>query len=202
MALPSYRVLNIADIHKECWRNGGGMTRQIASGDGWRISLATIAFNGRFSAFSGTHRQSILLQGDPIELCALNHHVLLQRSTVTQYRGDLAWECKLQGAQASVLNVICEPARATATLELGRELSSNDSGSFSALLPINCSAKCVNHTSNLSVVVPHGHALLSNANDVSWSCSVLSDSETPSSSSLIRIHIQLSETPADQQSND
>lgn len=58
------------------WKNGGGLTREIAvmpPGAGmadftWRVSVAEIAQDGPFSAFPGVDRQILLLQGAGVRL--------------------------------------------------------------------------------------------------------------------------------------
>lgn len=58
------------------WKNGGGETREIAAfppGAGfddfdWRLSIATIAEDGAFSAFPGIDRTLILLSGNGVAL--------------------------------------------------------------------------------------------------------------------------------------
>ncbi|AXC51063.1 HutD family protein [Paracoccus suum] len=58
------------------WRNGGGITHEIAAGpegaslDGfdWRLSMAEVASDGPFSVFAGVDRTLTLLAGDGISL--------------------------------------------------------------------------------------------------------------------------------------
>lgn len=58
------------------WKNGAGSTTELAvypAGAGfadfdWRVSLATIARSGPFSAFPGIERSLALVAGDPVQL--------------------------------------------------------------------------------------------------------------------------------------
>ena len=56
------------------WKNGGGLTREIlkvpaaADAFAWRLSLATIAAPGPFSAFDGYDRALALVRGAGVEL--------------------------------------------------------------------------------------------------------------------------------------
>lgn len=57
------------------WKNGGGVTRELAraelpdgSGFAWRLSMADIEQPGPFSDFKGYRRQLILLDGTGLEL--------------------------------------------------------------------------------------------------------------------------------------
>ena len=69
----SLRVLRPADYKRMPWKNGGGMTTELAvypSGDAydWRISIADIESNGPFSTFEGYDRYIALLEGIGMEL--------------------------------------------------------------------------------------------------------------------------------------
>jgi environmental stress-induced protein Ves len=56
------------------WRNGGGVTLEIAREPGagdvftWRLSLATVAARGPFSDFTGYQRSVTLIEGDGFKL--------------------------------------------------------------------------------------------------------------------------------------
>ena len=70
------RIVRRAELTGQPWRNGGGVTWQIAAGpDGadvarfdWRLSMAEVAADGPFSAFAGIDRTLTLLQGAGLEL--------------------------------------------------------------------------------------------------------------------------------------
>lgn len=71
----SWRVLRPADYQRMPWKNGGGMTTELAvypseANDAfdWRISIADIEKNGPFSAFEGYDRFIALLEGIGMEL--------------------------------------------------------------------------------------------------------------------------------------
>jgi len=69
---------DLATVPPTPWKNGGGATRELAcwpSGAGmhdfeWRVSVATIAAPGPFSAFAGVDRQIMLLDSDGVHLRA------------------------------------------------------------------------------------------------------------------------------------
>lgn len=75
MTLPDRRF-TLASLTPQPWKNGGGVTREIAvmpAGAGmddflWRISVAEIASSGPFSRFAGIDRQIMLLEGDGVHL--------------------------------------------------------------------------------------------------------------------------------------
>lgn len=71
----SWRVLRPADYKRMPWKNGGGMTMELAvypsdANDAfdWRISIADIETNGPFSSFEGYDRFIALLEGVGMEL--------------------------------------------------------------------------------------------------------------------------------------
>lgn len=66
-----FQVLTLADLPATPWRNGGGVTRELACGPpgatladfDWRLSLATVAADGDFSSFPGVDRVIALMEG-------------------------------------------------------------------------------------------------------------------------------------------
>lgn len=67
-----------ADLPTMLWKNGGGITREIVCqppGAGmedfdWRVSIATVASDGPFSAFPGVDRVITLLRGTGVYLAS------------------------------------------------------------------------------------------------------------------------------------
>lgn len=72
----SLNTFDRATLHASAWKNGGGVTREIAcwpQGAGmndflWRLSIATVAVSGPFSAFPGIDRVITLLDGPGVRL--------------------------------------------------------------------------------------------------------------------------------------
>lgn len=70
------RIIRFASLTPSPWKNGGGVTRQIAvspPGSGladfdWRISSAEVAADGPFSRFEGIDRRLYILEGEGLEL--------------------------------------------------------------------------------------------------------------------------------------
>lgn len=70
------RIIRFDSLTPSPWKNGGGVTRQIAvspPGSGladfdWRISSAEVAADGAFSRFDGIDRRLYILAGDGLEL--------------------------------------------------------------------------------------------------------------------------------------
>lgn len=77
-ATPGLRVLRAADARRVPWRNGRGVTEELAlappgasfeRGDfDWRVARATVAQAGPFSAFPGFERVLVVVQGAGLRL--------------------------------------------------------------------------------------------------------------------------------------
>ncbi len=113
------RVVRIVDIEEQPWKNGAGTTRQVAVGQGWRVSVAHVTKDGPFSVFEATWRHSIVIDGGALHLSCANEEVLLQSNELSSYVGDVAWDCRLQGEAATVLNIMCERDVAAADILIG-----------------------------------------------------------------------------------
>ena len=70
------RRLRLAEVPATPWKNGGGVTRQIATGGGaeggadwdWRVSLAEVSEDGPFSIFPQTDRVIAVIEGAGMDL--------------------------------------------------------------------------------------------------------------------------------------
>ena len=76
MRVQLMRLLRAANHRRMPWKNGGGVTTEIAvfpEGAGlddfeWRLSMATVASDGPFSLFAGVDRTLAVLDGEGIVL--------------------------------------------------------------------------------------------------------------------------------------
>ena len=111
------------------WKNGGGSTREIvcfppgASMDSfaWRISVATIAQPGPFSAFAGIDRKIMLLDGDGVQLVSAAagiDHTLQPRWQPFAFSGDVALDCTLLGGTSTDFNVMTRRGEWSAQVEV------------------------------------------------------------------------------------
>ncbi len=90
-------------------------------GFGWRISVATLAQSGPFSAFVGVDRQIMLLDGDGVRLhndAAQINHLLTTRWQPFAFSGDVPLDCDMQGGTSSDFNVMTRRGEWTARLEV------------------------------------------------------------------------------------
>lgn len=109
------------------WKNGGGTTRELAcqpAGAGmhdfdWRVSIATIAAAGPFSAFPGVDRVIVLLAGDGVQLRGHGVNHQLDRPLVPfAFAGDEALQCELLGGSSTDFNVMTRRGRCRADVQV------------------------------------------------------------------------------------
>ncbi|MFD5626372.1 HutD family protein [Streptomyces sp. NPDC127072] len=109
------RLLPAAERVAVPWRNGGGVTREIAAlpeGAGmeefdWRVSLAEVAADGPFSAFPGVDRILTLVEGVGMDLTVGGERRLVDsRYAPGELRGDVPTDCRLLDGPVVNLNVM------------------------------------------------------------------------------------------------
>jgi environmental stress-induced protein Ves len=101
-----------ASYRRMPWKNGGGITHEIAVGDGWRLSVATIDRDGPFSEFAGWDRTIVPIQGNGIELDVGRKTVRLDRLFVPLgFPGEAGTSCRLADGPARDFNVMTQRDR-------------------------------------------------------------------------------------------
>ena len=106
------QTVQLDHIADQPWRNGGGATRELlawpAAAD-WRlrISVATIAQSGPFSAFPGVERWFAVVQGEGVVLRWANRRVMLTTgSEPVRFEGAAAPGCDLLDGMTQDLNLM------------------------------------------------------------------------------------------------
>lgn len=113
------------------WKNGGGTTREVACwppGSGtdafeWRVSIATIASAGPFSAFPGIDRTILLLEGDGVRLVDTGRHtdhLLVEPLAPFPFPGEAAIHCSPLGGESTDFNVMARRATVQADVRVLR----------------------------------------------------------------------------------
>ena len=121
MSAPHEHV-DLRAIAPQRWKNGAGMTREIAisppganSDDfDWRISVAEIARDAPFSAFPGVDRCIVLLRGDGMRLRSVEAGIDQQLDRPHEpfhFAGDDALQASLLGGPSEDLNVMVRRGR-------------------------------------------------------------------------------------------
>jgi environmental stress-induced protein Ves len=113
-------VLRASDRAETPWKNGGGVTHEVASEPSgadlasfdWRLSIAHVATSGPFSAFPGVDRILTVLTGR-LALSAPGQigHLATPRTAPWSFPGDDAvWAMPIRGG-VDDLNLMCRRGR-------------------------------------------------------------------------------------------
>jgi len=115
------RLLQAANHRRMTWKNGAGETAEIAvfpeaaglEDFGWRVSMATVASDGPFSAFAGVDRTLSVLQGEGIALKVEGREEvrLTTGSPPYGFAADAATRARLIGGPIVDLNVMTRRGR-------------------------------------------------------------------------------------------
>jgi environmental stress-induced protein Ves len=129
------------------WKNGGGTTREIACwppGAGmddfqWRLSIATIAASGPFSAFAGVDRIITLLDGPGVRLASNDgaiDHALNRPLEPFAFPGEAAIDSTVLGEASSDFNVMTRRSLLRAQLQVPRSAASIETAAHGMLLAV------------------------------------------------------------------
>lgn len=120
------RLLRAADRVAVPWKNGGGVTREVAAfpegagfdGFDWRISIADVAAGGPFSRFPGIDRVLTVIEGRGMVLSVegLAAVDLNERSNPFAFPGDASCAAELTDGPIRDLNVMTRRGTCTAAV--------------------------------------------------------------------------------------
>ncbi|KRB27871.1 HutD family protein [Acidovorax sp. Root70] len=138
------QFLDLAATPSVPWKNGGGSTRELAcwppgagmDGFGWRVSVATIAHPGPFSAFPGVDRQIMLLEGDGVHLQgAAGHwqHALERCWQPFAFSGDEPVDCRMLGGVSTDFNLMLRRGAWNGKLEVVHDVPPPAGGAAAGL---------------------------------------------------------------------
>lgn len=133
-------VIRAAELVASPWKNGGGVTREIAShvpavwaagaaldAFVWRVSVADVATAGPFSRFDGVDRTLVLLSGAGMLLderaeqgSDVHTHALTQPLDVARFRGEAAIDARLVDGATRDFNLMVRRNAATGTFDVVR----------------------------------------------------------------------------------
>ncbi|GAA2988947.1 hypothetical protein Sfulv_13090 [Streptomyces fulvorobeus] len=111
------------------WRNGGGVTREIAvwpedagsDAFDWRISLADVADDGPFSVFPGVDRTLTVVGGEGMDLLVGGeHHIVDEPLWPYDFPGDRETVGHLLGGPVVNVNVMYRRSRTRAATAVVR----------------------------------------------------------------------------------
>jgi environmental stress-induced protein Ves len=109
-------IIRFAELRNEPWRNGGGVTRELASHpqaasaqDGawdWRVSIAELTKAGDFSPFPGMERVLTVVDGELLLLTVDGAEHPLEKYRPFRFSGEAAAHGALPTGDIRNLNVI------------------------------------------------------------------------------------------------
>jgi environmental stress-induced protein Ves len=118
-------ILRAADRHAVPWKNGGGLTREVAAHPpqsdlgnfDWRVSLAEVRRGGPFSSFPGIDRHMALISGR-LELAISGRGALSLSSDTAplSFPGEVPVYAEPHAEPATDLNVMTRRGRFMARL--------------------------------------------------------------------------------------
>lgn len=129
MPSTALRRIQLSDIEATPWKNGGGVTREIATGLspgtgqgwGWRFSIADVEQDGPFSIFSGVDRAIAVIEGSGMDLVHSNGSVTaLEPLQVVKISGEESLFGRLRSGPVRDLNIMTQRDRFEATMEIWR----------------------------------------------------------------------------------
>lgn len=110
----SWHIRSLADAEPVPWRNGGGITRELAAGPDaaawrWRISVAEVAQDGPFSHFPGVDRFFAVLSGAGVRLTFPDQSVVLTaQDKPLAFSGSSACDCRLLSGPTLDFNLMSQ----------------------------------------------------------------------------------------------
>jgi uncharacterized protein len=133
MVMASLTLIRGADLVAQPWKNGGGVTREIAAypegasidAFAWRVSVADVAQAGPFSRFDGIDRTLVLLDGagmilDEAASGGAREHRLTRALDIARFAGEARIDAHLVDGPTRDFNLMVRRDAARGTLELWR----------------------------------------------------------------------------------
>ncbi|WP_350005268.1 HutD family protein [Pseudarthrobacter sp. WHRI 8279] len=131
-------IIRFADLKPEPWRNGGGVTREIAGNSGagsgpgtghnggwdWRVSIAEVSKAGDFSPFPGMERVLTVVEGELLLLTVDGAEHPLEKYRAFRFSGEASTTCALPTGDVRNLNVITRAGKFkgfTSIIELSKK---------------------------------------------------------------------------------
>ncbi len=138
------RRVDLAPIAAQPWKNGAGITREIALGPagaaadefGWRLSVAEVERDAPFSAFPGIDRCIVVLRGAGMELhdeAGAPVHSLRPLEPWT-FAGEQALHARLPSGPCQDFNVMTRRGDWRAALQVIRHAASLERADVTLLL--------------------------------------------------------------------
>jgi uncharacterized protein len=118
----TWQVVRLEDVAATPWRNGGGMTRELAvwpqAADWtWRMSVAEVGQSGPFSSFDGVDRWFAVLAGGGVQLMVDKQSQHLTAADAPFFfDGAASTDCQLTNGATQDFNLMVQRSRASARM--------------------------------------------------------------------------------------
>ncbi|SMF90902.1 hypothetical protein SAMN02982917_0035 [Azospirillum oryzae] len=165
---PSITRLTPADHRRVPWKNGGGVTTELAVepvADGrfvWRVSIADVIEPGPFSAFPGYDRLIAVVEGDGMRL-SVDGAVPVERRRLEPafaFPGEAPVWCEPTAGPIRDVNLMLDRASATGTLTLLAGSPAHRAAGDVLLVHALAGTLTVIPDGGVALTVPAGHSLL------------------------------------------
>ena len=116
-----YRFIPKNQFVTTAWKNGGGVTHEIATDApdwGWRLSIAEVASDGPFSRFDGMARILTVITGAGLDLHHADGVIAARPMQPVAFSGNMAIDCHRVAGLVHDFNVIYDPKRYAARVEV------------------------------------------------------------------------------------
>lgn len=113
------RILRYSELVEIPWKNGGGITRDIASETHaekllWRLSMADVAVDGPFSSFAGLTRVLTVIRGDGMILHGPDGDMQADYARPVTFDGSTPIDAELTQGPLRDFNLMYDTARCDA----------------------------------------------------------------------------------------
>ena len=114
-------ILTPADFTTSAWKNGGGITHEIARAEDargliWRLSIAEVASDGPFSRFEGLSRILTVIEGAGLVLDTPDGPLAAKPLVPLAFSGDTPVDSRMVAGPIRDFNVIYDANRIKATV--------------------------------------------------------------------------------------
>jgi environmental stress-induced protein Ves len=108
------RIIRMSELKTIPWKNGGGVTREIAASQergelAWRLSMADVDSDGPFSRFEGLTRILTVIEGNGMDLISAGKTQEALNGLPVRFDGALNIESKLRDGPLRDLNLMFNP---------------------------------------------------------------------------------------------
>ena len=104
----STSLIRFADLPSSPWGKTNGRVKELASGNGWRLSIASIEKPGPFTPFPGKDRITVPVEGELLVLTVDGVEHGMEKFRQFRYSGDSPADAALPTGPVTVLNTVVD----------------------------------------------------------------------------------------------